>query len=62
MGQAISDEEIDIQLARLTAEEHETFMLLLLQKMQGRGVEPPAIQESSVETTATTVQSNGAAK
>ena len=59
VGQAISDEELDIQLARLTPEEIDTFMMLT-RKMQGRWVEPPAIDEGSVETTATTVQSNGA--
>ena len=60
VGQAISDEELDIQLARLTPQERETFMMLM-QKLQGRWVEPPAIEDaSSVETTATAVQSNGA--
>jgi hypothetical protein len=58
-GQAISDEELDIWLGRLTPQERETFMMLLA-KAQGRWVEPPAIEEGSVETTATTVQSNGA--
>jgi hypothetical protein len=58
-GQAISDEEIDIQLARLTPEEQAEFMRLTA-KMQGRWVEPPAIEEGSVETTATSIQSNGA--
>jgi hypothetical protein len=58
-GQAISDEELYIQLARLTPQERETFMMLC-QKMEGRWVEPPAIEDaSSVETTATTVQSKG---
>jgi 2-oxo-4-hydroxy-4-carboxy--5-ureidoimidazoline (OHCU) decarboxylase len=63
VGQAISDEEIDIGLARLTPEEQETFMMLL-QKFQGRWVEPPAIDDQgvTVETTATPVQPNGAAK
>jgi hypothetical protein len=54
-----SPEEIDIQLARLTDAEQDTFMMLLA-KMQNRWVEPPAIEEGSVETTATTAQSNGA--
>jgi len=58
-GQPISDEELDIQLARLTSAERETFMMLVA-KLQGRWVEPPAIEEGSVETTATAVQSNGA--
>jgi hypothetical protein len=57
-GQAVSDEELDIWLSRLTPQERETFMMLLA-KAQGRWVEPPAIEDaSSVETTATTVQSN----
>jgi hypothetical protein len=59
MGQAISDEVLDEQLARLTPQEQETFMMLL-QKLQGRWVEPPALKAGSIETTATTVQSNGA--
>jgi hypothetical protein len=59
VGQAISDEELDQQLARLTPEEQDLFMTLL-QKLQGRWVAPPAIEEGSVETTATTVPSNGA--
>jgi hypothetical protein len=53
-GQAVSDEELDIWLARLTQSETETFMMLLA-KAQGRWVEPPAIEEGSVETTATPV-------
>jgi hypothetical protein len=61
-GQAVSDEELDIWLARLTESETETFMMLLA-KAQGRWVEPPAIEDaSSVETTATAVQPNGAVK
>jgi hypothetical protein len=59
VGQSISDEEVDIRLARLTPEERDTFMMLV-QKMEGRWVEPPAIEEGSIEATATTVQSNGA--
>ena len=59
MGQAMTPEELDVQLARLTAAEQDTFMMLLA-KMQARWVEPPAIEEGSVEATATTVQSNGA--
>jgi hypothetical protein len=54
VGQTISDEELDIQLARLTEEEKDTFMMLV-QKMQGRWVEPVAIEEGSIETTATPV-------
>jgi hypothetical protein len=35
--------------------------MMLIAKMDGRWVEPPVVvEESSVETTATTVQSNGA--
>jgi hypothetical protein len=62
-GQVVSDEELDVWLGRLTAEERETFMMLLA-KAQGRWVEPPAIDDHgvSVETTATTVQPNGAAR
>jgi hypothetical protein len=59
VGRLFSAEEIDIQLARLTDAEQDTFMMLLA-KMQGRLVEPPAIDEGSVETTATTALSNGA--
>jgi hypothetical protein len=63
VGQTISDEELDIQLARLTEEEKDTFMMLV-RKMEGRWVEPVAIEDNSmsVETTATTVQSNGAGR
>ncbi len=53
-GQAVSDEELDVWLGRLTPQERETFMMLLA-KAQGRWVEPPAIEEGSVETTATAV-------
>jgi hypothetical protein len=60
MGQAIDKEEIDIRLGRLTPQERDTFMMLIA-KMDGRWVEPPALDEgSSVETTATTALSNGA--
>jgi hypothetical protein len=60
-GQAISDEELDIWLGRLTPQERETFMILLA-KAQGRWVEPPTIEDQgvSVETTAVTVLPNGA--
>jgi AraC-like DNA-binding protein len=54
IGQPISDEEMDIQLGRLTQEERDTLMMLVA-KMQGRWVEPPAIDEGSVETTAASV-------
>jgi hypothetical protein len=54
IGQPISDEEMDIQLGRLTQEERDTLMTLVA-KMQGRWVEPPAIDEGSVETTAASV-------
>jgi hypothetical protein len=35
VGQTLSEEEIDIQLARLTPDERHTFMMLV-QKMGGR--------------------------
>jgi hypothetical protein len=58
-GQAISDEEIDIQLARLTPEEQAEFIRFTA-KMRGRWVEPPAIEDQgvTVETTATLQRSN----
>jgi hypothetical protein len=59
VGQAISDEELDVRMARLTPEEQDLFMKLVA-KMEGRWVEPVLVEEGSVETTATTVQSNGA--
>ena len=52
-SQPISDEELDAGLARLTEEEQEQFMMLL-QKLQGRWVEPPP---ASIETTASPVSS-----
>jgi hypothetical protein len=59
-GQEVSEEELNIRMARLTPAERDTFMMLIA-KMDGRWVEPPVVvEESSVETTATTVQSNGA--
>jgi hypothetical protein len=62
-GQAVSDEELDIWLGRLTPQEREKFMMLLA-KAQGRWVEPPTIEDKgvSVETTAVTVLPNGAVK
>jgi len=48
VGQPISDEELDRQLARLTEEEMDTFMRLTA-KLQGRWVEPPP--PPSIETT-----------
>jgi hypothetical protein len=58
VGQTRSDAEIDTQLARLTPEERDTFMMLVL-KMEGRWVEPPALEgESAVVTTTTLQQSN----
>jgi len=61
-GQAISDEELDIRLARLTPDERTEFMRLTA-KMEERWVEPPAIDDQgvTVETTTTAVQPNGAA-
>jgi hypothetical protein len=60
MGQEVSDEVLDEQLARLTAAERQTFMMLVA-KMQGRFVEPPAIQDqgTTVETTASAVKDEG---
>lgn len=54
-GQALTDAEVDIRLARLTPEEQELFMKLVA-KMEGRWLEPVAIEESSIETTATAVE------
>ena len=48
MGPAIDKEEIDIRLARLTPAERDTFMMLIA-KMDGRFVEPPAIEEGRGE-------------
>jgi hypothetical protein len=59
VGQTLSDEEIDIRLARLTPEELDPFVMLV-QKMEGRWVELPASEESSVETKGTTIPYNGA--
>jgi hypothetical protein len=58
VNQPISEEEMDIQLARLTEAEKDTLMMLVA-KMQGRWVEPPSLEEGSIETTATTMRSNG---
>jgi hypothetical protein len=55
IGQPISDEEMDIRLARLTYDEQQLF-LKLCAKLEGRWVEAPAIEEGSVETTATTIE------
>jgi hypothetical protein len=55
-SQPISDEELDAGLARLTEEEQEQFMMLL-QKLQGRWVEPPP--PASIETTASPVAAAG---
>src|SRR5260221_7820525 len=46
-GQAVSDEEIDIWLGRLTAQDQETFMMLMA-KAQGRWVAPPGIEDQGV--------------
>jgi hypothetical protein len=54
VGRTLSDEELDIRLARLTREETDTFMMLVA-KMDGRWVEPPALDEGSVEATAAPV-------
>ena len=58
-GQDVSDEEYKIRMARLTPAEQDLFMKLVA-KLEGRWLEPVVIEESSVETTATTAQSNGA--
>jgi hypothetical protein len=43
-GQPIDDDaEVDVRLARLTPGERDTFMMLIA-KMDGRWVEPPAIK------------------
>jgi hypothetical protein len=52
VGQPISDEELGRQWDRLTPDEQDTFMMLL-QKLQGRWVEPQT--DTSIETTATAV-------
>jgi hypothetical protein len=53
VGARTSDEELDIKLARLTPDEQDQFMVLI-RKLEGRYVEPPAIEDnSSVETSAT---------
>jgi hypothetical protein len=58
-AQVVSDEELDVWLGRLTAEERETFMMLLA-KAQGRWVAPPSVEDQgvTVETTATLQKSN----
>jgi hypothetical protein len=59
-GQEVSEEELDIRMARLTPAEQDLFMKLVA-KLEGRWLEPVVIEETdSVEITATTVQSNGA--
>jgi hypothetical protein len=55
VGQPISDAELDAGLARLSEEEREQFMMLL-QKLEGRWVEPPP---PSIETTALPVATAG---
>jgi hypothetical protein len=58
-GLTISEEELDIRLARLTPDERTEFMRLTA-KMEGRWVEPPMIEDQgvTVETTATLRSSN----
>jgi hypothetical protein len=51
-GQAMTDEQLDEGLARLTEQEREQFMMLLA-KLEGRWVEPPP---PSVETTAVAIE------
>jgi hypothetical protein len=50
-GQPVSDEELERQWNRLTSEEQDQFMVLLA-KLQGRWVEPRALEDGAVETTA----------
>ena len=59
MGQTVSEEELEIRMARLTPAEQALFMKLVA-KLEGRWLEPIVIEDSSIETTATTAQSNGA--
>ena len=42
-GQSMTPEELDLQLARLKSAGQDTF-LMLAAKMQGRWVEPPALE------------------
>jgi hypothetical protein len=60
LGQDVSEEEFNIRMARLTPAEQDLFMKLVA-KLEGRWLEPVVIEEDdgSVETTATTAQSNG---
>ena len=46
IGPPIDKEEIDTRLARLTQQERDSFMMLIA-KMDGRWVEPPAIASCS---------------
>jgi FixJ family two-component response regulator len=58
--QPITDEEMDIQLGRLTQKERDTLMTIVA-KMQNRWTAPPGIEDQgeTVETTATNVESKG---
>jgi hypothetical protein len=61
VGQEISEEELEIRMARLTPVEQDLFMKLVA-KLEGRWLEPIVIEDEtdSVETAATTmVPSNG---
>jgi transcriptional regulator len=56
VGARTSDAELDIKLARLTPDEQDQFMVLV-RKLEGRYVEPPAIEDdSSVATTGTSLE------
>lgn len=54
---SLTDEEIEIRMGRLTEDEQQLY-LQLIAKMDGRWVEPHAIEDqgTTVETTATTVE------
>ena len=55
-GRGPSAEEIDIRLARLTPPAEQNAFMKLVAKMEGRWVEPVAIEDGSIETTATAVK------
>jgi hypothetical protein len=56
VGQPVSNEEIDVRLARLSLQERETLMMVTA-KMSGRWVE---LRGCDPQTRTTTMQSNGA--
>jgi len=60
VGQEVDEEEFKIRMARLMPAEKDLFMKLIA-KLEGRWLEPIAIDDpGTIETTATTAQSNGA--